>query len=52
MNQKRSNFYPNGEIIDLDCHKILDNHKVEVAVETVANIAIKDHFVISIKVLV
>jgi len=36
----------------LDYHKILDHQKVEVAVEIVVNIAIEDHFVISIKHLV
>jgi len=36
----------------LDYRKISDHQKVEVAVEIVVNIAIEDHFVISIKHLV
>ena len=50
---KRSNFYPNGEIIDFRLPQDLDNHKeVKVVVARVDNTATKEHFVIFIRVLV
>ena len=52
MNQKRSNFYPNGEMIDFRLPQDFRQSQGRGSCGTVGNIVIKDHFVIFTRVLV